>query len=144
MLHRNVREHIKDGCQTKVIALILDQTSPPPASQAPKAGLLGTISQSKELFEIGVSLCKARQMAVRSLSEVKQQLCRLVPGWVTATVRVALLMDRFDTARSLTLGNMHLHKHETVYPLSKTCASKNNPQFTFDIAIIDLQTDFES
>ena len=29
-------------------------------------------------------------MVVRSLFEVKQQLCALVPGWVTATVRVAL------------------------------------------------------
>ena len=29
----------------------------------------------------------------------------LVPGWVTATVRVALVIDRSDTARSLTLGN---------------------------------------
>ena len=44
-------------------------------------------------------------MAVRSLSEVKQQLCRLVPGWVTAAVRVALLIDCSDTARSITLGN---------------------------------------
>ena len=32
-------------------------------------------------------------MAVRSLSEVKQQLCRSVPGRVTATVRVALPKD---------------------------------------------------
>ena len=30
------------------------------------------------------------KMVVRSLFEVKQQLCVLVPGWVTATVRVAL------------------------------------------------------
>ena len=44
-------------------------------------------------------------MAIRSLSEVKQQLCRLVPGWVTATVRVEILIDRSDRARSLTLGN---------------------------------------
>ena len=44
-------------------------------------------------------------MVVRSLYEVKQQLCALVPGWVTATVRVALLVDCSDTARSLTLEN---------------------------------------
>ena len=45
------------------------------------------------------------EMAVRSLSEVKQQLCRLVPGWVTTTVRVALLIDRSDTAMTIPLGN---------------------------------------
>ena len=44
-------------------------------------------------------------MAVRSLSVGKQQLCVLVPGWVTTKVRVALLIDRSDIARSLTLGN---------------------------------------
>ena len=32
-------------------------------------------------------------------------MCALVPGWVTATVRVTLLIDCSDTARSLTLGN---------------------------------------
>ena len=31
-------------------------------------------------------------MDVRSLYEVKQKLCRLVPGWVTARVRVAFFM----------------------------------------------------
>ena len=69
-------------------------------------------------------------MAVRSLSEVKQQLCRLVPGWVTATVRVALLIDLSENQEP-NVGkqcSMHLHKHTTVHPLSKTCASKAKPQ----------------
>ena len=43
-------------------------------------------------------------MAAKSLSEVNQPLCVLVPRWVTATVRVALLIDHSDIARSLTLG----------------------------------------
>ena len=42
-------------------------------------------------------------MDVRSLSEVKQQLYVLVSGWVTATVRVKLLIDRSDIPRSLRL-----------------------------------------
>ena len=42
-------------------------------------------------------------MAIRSLSEVKLQLCVLVPGWVTATVRVALLIDPSDTVMRETM-----------------------------------------
>ena len=43
-------------------------------------------------------------MAVRSLSEVKQQLYVLVSGLVTATVRVKLLIDRSDIPRSVRLN----------------------------------------
>ena len=56
------------------------------------------------------------KMVVRSLFEVKKQLCALVPGWVTATVRVALLIDRSDT--SLALENkcsIHLHEHPVLH-----------------------------
>ena len=51
-------------------------------------------------------------MSVRSLSAVKQQLWRLVPGWVTTTVRVALLIYRSEN-QDLSVGkqcSMHLHK----------------------------------
>ena len=44
-------------------------------------------------------------MAIRSQFEDKQQLSALVPGWMTAAVRVALLRDRSDIARILTLVN---------------------------------------
>ena len=69
-------------------------------------------------------------MAVRSLFEVKQQLCVLVPGWVTALVRVALLIDCSENQEP-NVGkqcSMHLYEHAAVHPLSKTCASKTNPQ----------------
>ena len=76
-------------------------------------------------------------MAERSLFEVKQQLSVLVHGWVTATVRVALLIDRSEIQEP-NIGkqcSMHLHKHATVHPLSKTCASKNNPQLSPTILV---------
>ena len=59
-------------------------------------------------------------VVVWSLFEVNAQLCVLVPGWVTGTVRVNLLVDCSDTSRSLMLGNntqsMHLILHATVNP----------------------------
>ena len=57
-------------------------------------------------------------MAVRSRSEVKEQFCAIVSRWV----RVALLIDRSDTAAGKECS-IHLHEHATVHPLSKTCAS---------------------
>ena len=70
-------------------------------------------------------------MVVRSLFEVKQQLCALVPGWVTATVRVVLLVDCSDTARSLTLGNNAACTCTSMRRSTpdKTCLSKTYPQF---------------
>ena len=67
---------------------------------------------------------------VRSLSGVKQQMCRLVPEWVTATVRVALLIDRSDTARSLRLGENAAYTCTNNSPASAsvTCASKTSLQ----------------
>ena len=53
-------------------------------------------------------------MAVRSLSEVKQQLCRLVPGWVTATVRVALLIDRSENQEANVWKQCSRHLHADV------------------------------
>ena len=69
-------------------------------------------------------------MAARSLSKVKQQLCALVPGWVTVIFRVALPLDHSENQEP-SVGkqcSMHLHEHATVHPPSKTCASKTNLQ----------------
>ena len=65
-------------------------------------------------FQRGTALCTQGQAVGKTvtdlllhlrklLSEVKQQLCVLVPGWVTATVRVALLIDHSDIAKCLKL-----------------------------------------
>ena len=50
-------------------------------------------------------------MAVRSLYEVKQQLCRLVPRWVTAIVRVALLIDPSNNSQEPNNAAAPAHNH---------------------------------
>ena len=50
---------------------------------------------------------------------------------MTATVRVALLIDSSENQEP-NVGKQcstHLHEHAMVHPLSKTCASKTNLQF---------------
>jgi hypothetical protein len=64
-------------------------------------------NMSYDMFALIELYCRKVQsvMVVWSLLEVNEQLCALVRGWVTGTVRVLLLVSWWCTTRSLTLGN---------------------------------------
>ena len=67
---------------------------------------------------------------------VKQQLCALVPGWVSATVRAVLLVDCSDTARKPNVGkqcSMHLHPHVTVHPCLRPVCLRLTLNFSYEI-----------
>ena len=52
-------------------------------------------------------------MAVRSLSKVKQQLCVLVPGRVTARVRVAIMYGTIILAIGITAKLVFNYWHQS-------------------------------